>query len=404
MIDFDRTTSKFEREQQKRREEAKKRKAQESKLQEAQRQREAELARVAIERKAEEERLALARQAAEEEELRVTGGIRFLETFHPYAIEGEDDKVILPEDCLTKLTEQDAFGKRPVLFRLQARCHGLPSPDGQGKESFFVSHCGVREFSAQPGRVGLPPKIIQTLGGDLSLIDSIELKYVVLSKCTFVQLKPKENKFFEVGPVKRCLEENLRHYSTLTVGDVFTVWYRGQAYNLVVKEMRPEPQCSLLDTDVEVDLQLSEEFEKAQEQQIAEQPPARTLLSPPSAPSTATSSSSSTTTTSSDEHWLVHLNAPFTAVEPPSSETTGVVLAKFKLPTGKALVRRFYHNAPLLDIFRFLWKEGSVDRANSLQISTRFPLRMFTLHDAISGSSLTDCGLAVAQEQFLVNC
>eukprot|EP01039_Chlorochromonas_danica_P008373 gene8372-9228_t len=403
MIDFDRTTSKFEREQQKRREEAKKRKAQESKLQEAQRAREAELARLAIERKAEEERLALARQAAEEEELRVTGGIRFCQTFLPYAIEGEDDKVILPEDCLTTLTEQDAFGKRPVLFRLQARCHGRSEHrQSDTKESFLVSHCGVREFSAQPGRVGLPPKIIQTLGGDLSLIDSIELKYVVLSKCTFVQLKPKENKFFEVGPVKRCLEENLRYYSTLTVGDVFTVWYRGQAYNLVVKEMRPEPQCSLLDTDVEVDLQLSEEFEKAQEQQIAEQPPARTLLSPPPAPSTATSSSSSNT--SSDELWLTHLNAPFTATEPPASENNGVVLAKFKLPSGKSLVRRFYHNAPLLDIFRFLWKEGSVDRASSLQISTRFPLRMFTLHDAMSGSSLNDCGLAVAQEQFLVNC
>ena len=36
----------------------------------------------------------------------------------PYVIDGEDDKVILPESCIVDLSNLDVFGKGPILMRL----------------------------------------------------------------------------------------------------------------------------------------------------------------------------------------------------------------------------------------------------------------------------------------------
>lgn len=65
----------------------------------------------------------------------------------------------------------------------------------------------------------------------------VTLKYILLSKVTSVRIQPIHNMFQHVGPVKLVLEQNLQHHSTLTVGDKLTVYYRGSEHSLVVKDL-----------------------------------------------------------------------------------------------------------------------------------------------------------------------
>lgn len=218
MIDLDLRSSKLEKEQQKRLDDARKKRAKEVQQQREHAKRELEMAERAAQRRAELEQEEMARQMAEDDERRITGGIRFLHSLKPYIIEGEDDKVILPEECLTELTQQDAFGRGALTFQLVCK--------SSSKES--ITHCGVREFSATAGTIGVPQKVIDSLDVTIAEVASLSIKFVLLPKCTFAKLQPKYNNFIEVGPVKMCLEENLRFHTCLTVGDQLTVWYRGE--------------------------------------------------------------------------------------------------------------------------------------------------------------------------------
>merc|ERR1712146_218654 len=55
--------------------------------------------------------------------------------------------------------------------------------------------------------------------------------------------------------MRAMLEMNFNKHSTLTVGDIITVWHRGKSYDVLVKLIEPEAQVCLLDTDIEVDLE-----------------------------------------------------------------------------------------------------------------------------------------------------
>lgn len=226
MIDLDLRSSKLEKEQQKRLEDARKKRAKEVQQQREHAKRELEIAERAAQRRAELEQEEMARQIAEEDERRITGGIRFAHSLKPYLIEGEDDKVILSEECLTELNQQDAFGRGAVAFQLSYK--------SSTKEA--VTHSGVREFSAPAGTIGVPQKVIDSLDINVADVDFLSIKFVLLPKCTFAKLQPKHNNFIEVGPVKMCLEENLRFHTCLTVGDQLTVWYRGK-YNFYTRTL-----------------------------------------------------------------------------------------------------------------------------------------------------------------------
>jgi len=100
---------------------------------------------------------------------------------------------------------------------------------------------------------------------------------VRLPKARFAKLRPLHNLFSSVAAVKDCLELNLRFHAALTENDLVTVWYRGAAHVLRVTEVRATAAdedergddsgapragaCSLIDTDVEIDLDVSEEYQ-----------------------------------------------------------------------------------------------------------------------------------------------
>jgi hypothetical protein len=117
-MDFNSSVSKIEKEQQKRRDDAKKKREKEQLSRIAQQKHEEELRELGQKRKTEMEEAEMERQRVEDEERQLTGGIDYQERLIPIPIEGEDDKVILPESALEKLSSQDSFGKGAAVFQI----------------------------------------------------------------------------------------------------------------------------------------------------------------------------------------------------------------------------------------------------------------------------------------------
>lgn len=404
--------SKFEKEQQVLRENAKRRREMEQKKLFDQQKREQELREVAAQKKAERELAEEALRAEIERENALTGGIKFNHMLIPYKIEGEDDKIILPERCLTDLTEQDTFGRGPATFRLS------------DSVSQRQTHCGVREFTAPEGSIGLPTKVLESLNISLDPSEqarTIHIKYVKLSKCTFVKLQPKLNRFFDVGPVKMCLEENLRFHSTLTVGDQVTVWYRGAAHPLIVVDLKPEPQGNLFDTDVEVDLEFSEEFLQHQKESAISSSGSSsssgnsTTHSSSSAATVAPPVSSSMTSfTTGTARFLNEstraspsisaaagashaINYQELLSEEPALTQSGVVKFKIKLPSGATLMRRFDLTSSVSQLLYFIAVQlGFTDSSqlSRIQVVSKVPsitLRM-SAEEATKAGTFAEAG------------
>lgn len=311
MFDLNSRASRLEKEQQKRREQLLKQKQLEQKKRLEHAQREQELAERARIKKEEEELERLKQESLAQEEYQLTNGIIFEKRlFQYYSLEDErdDDKVLLPEEYLSELHQLDVFGRGAIIFRLISIVNNGVTPNAP--TTTIITHAGIREFTAPPNQIGLPRKIIDTLGGDITKIQEIFLKYVVLPKCRYIKVQPKLNRFFEVQPIKRCFEDNLHKHTCLSIGDLLTIQYRGESYPIVVKEIQPDKYVSLLDTDVEVELENSEEFLQQQPQVLTQpvtvaEPPVsvnvfnssvgRVLGSNPTPSSSSSGSSSSST-------------------------------------------------------------------------------------------------------------
>jgi hypothetical protein len=380
-MDFDLNSrfSRLEKDQAKRREEAKRKLYQEKKARDEQAVREQKLAEEAQLRKIEEERREEERLAQELLDQQETAGIKVsARKLVPYEIEGGDDKIILPENLLNELTAQDAFSLGPMFFRITASSKNRQTAEIIQK----ISHCGVREFTAEASHVGLPRKVLDSLlpSEDHDIFE-VEVKYIRLPKTSYVKLQPKANDFFSVGPVKQCLEENLRTHSTLTVNDILTVWYRGKAHVLKVVDMKPELRGSLVDSDVEVDLELSEEYQKLQ------QPADSAAIASSSADLPMESSVkfhrlnepvSSSASSSSSAAAQPAYELP---VEPgPSAQSIAI---KVKTPNSGTLSRRFLSSHGVSSLFHYVSQATNRD-VRQLQLSTRFPPRTLKYNDVVT--------------------
>ncbi|CAN0574164.1 unnamed protein product, partial [Ectocarpus sp. 12 AP-2014] len=91
----------------------------------------------------------------------------------------------------------------------------------------------------------------------------VVVRYVRLAKATFARVVPETVGLSQVSELRAMLEHNMRNHATLTVGDHLSVWRRGKEFSLKVVELRPEPQVTVIDTDMEIELDLPE---KAREQ------------------------------------------------------------------------------------------------------------------------------------------
>eukprot|EP00210_Caulerpa_lentillifera_P000604 g585.t1 len=156
----------------------------------------------------------------------------------------EGDKVILPPSALDRLVSLHI--EYPMLFRVENKASGRST------------HCGVLEFVAEEGRVYLPFWMMQNLlltDGDL-----IDFKNTSLPKGSYVKLQPVTSDFLDITNPKAVLEKSLRNYTCLTTGDNIVLNYNCRRYEIEIKETRPGPAISVIETDCNVDFEAPKDY------------------------------------------------------------------------------------------------------------------------------------------------
>jgi ubiquitin fusion degradation protein 1 len=150
----------------------------------------------------------------------------------------EGDKILLPPSALQTLARLSV--DYPMLF-------SLISPLNK------ATHCGVLEFSAEEGRCYIPFWMMQNLL--LSEGSLITIKNVSLPKAKFVKFRPQSVEFLNISNPRAVLENSLRKFTCLTLGDQIAIQYLDQNYYLEVKEVKPSDAVSIIETDCEVDFE-----------------------------------------------------------------------------------------------------------------------------------------------------
>ncbi|KAJ1719850.1 ubiquitin fusion degradation protein, partial [Coemansia erecta] len=152
-------------------------------------------------------------------------------------------KIFMPPSALEDLSHRDVV--YPLLFKLQNDNQPAGSPTKR-------THCGVLEFTAEEGRVYLPQWMMETLG--LSPGSVIEVINVALLRGAMVKLQPQSTDFLDISDHRAVLENALRKFSALTVGDIIAFEYNGREYKVAVIETQPSPTAiNIVETDLTVD-------------------------------------------------------------------------------------------------------------------------------------------------------
>ncbi|CAO2177103.1 unnamed protein product [Urochloa humidicola] len=219
--------------------------------------------REALEASHRERRLDAARAQEEadkkmEEVMQLGKGVSFSHMFEALRYDGPGDKIKLPPSSFKELSDEGALDKGPMYFRLSKVRDTVPGAAvEQGAEE--ATSCGVLEFTAREGSAELPLHVWNNLfRSDTPDVPLIEVKYVSLPKGTYAKLKPEGAGFSDLPNHRAVLETALRNHATLSENDVVVVNYGQLQYKLKVLELKPASSVSVLETDVEVDIEGSD--------------------------------------------------------------------------------------------------------------------------------------------------
>lgn len=149
----------------------------------------------------------------------------------------EGDKIILPSNYLYAFVHLMESGE-PLTFRITS-------------ESGKQYHCGVIEFSAGDNVAMIPSWLLQELG--LKEGSFISVDHVSLVKAVKVCIQPKTQALFQFVDIKSALEQALKKFTCLTKDTTIKIRYETVDIELYVKDVFPEPNVSLYNTDCEVE-------------------------------------------------------------------------------------------------------------------------------------------------------
>lgn len=191
-----------------------------------------------------------------EENLLAGRGVVFSRILEAVAYQGNGDKIKLPPSCFKELSDQGAFDKGPLFFRLSFVLQdGSLDTKAAETQNQRTTHAGVLEFTAEEGCVSLPPHVWSNLFVDDSLNSQlVEVRYVWLPKGTYAKLQADGIGFSDIPNHKAVLETRLRQHATLSQDDTLTVNHGELTYKLKVLELKPSSSISVLETDIEVDI------------------------------------------------------------------------------------------------------------------------------------------------------
>lgn len=149
-------------------------------------------------------------------------------------------KIFLPPSALHKLTMLNI--RYPMLFKISSKNTGK------------FTHSGVLEFTADEGRCYLPDWMMSTLG--ISTGHIVKIETTDLAQGQYVKLEPQSTDFLEISDPKAVLENALRNFTTLTVGDIIELNYNSHIYKIKILEVKPESSCGgicVIETDLVTD-------------------------------------------------------------------------------------------------------------------------------------------------------
>lgn len=445
-MDFDlgNRNSKLRKEQEKRKLDAKKKAEKERRVKEEVRKKQLEMEKtIELKRKQDLERQQ-EQLRLEEEERRKTGGIKFQIELKAERIDGEGDKITLPVSYLEILTSQEITDQGPMLFKISLSSN--PS---------IFTHCGMLEFTADEGTVGLPPKVRRSLGIDEEienenenkLEEKVIIKYLRLEKGTFAKVQPKKGGMTMISEIRAMLEHNMRKHATLTVGDILTVWHRGKAFDLTVIELKPENFVTVIDTDLEIDLDIPEDQMQREKKETDELNARGHRLSGGNNYSSLVpmfneqlnnnngveeskqsyidnanmdiddndnnyrnsggyTLSSSPSLPSPPQPMMESSSQPMIELppEPIGEDSNNVISCMVRKPDGNRCTRQFKKTDKMKYLFHFVEnssREQQFHPANSFRLVTRFPRKVFTMEES-QDLTFIDSGLSNDQEAFML--
>lgn len=155
-------------------------------------------------------------------------------------------KIIMPPSALDQLTRLNI--EYPMLFKITNR-HG-------NRET----HAGVLEFIADEGRIYIPYWMMKNLvleEGDLVTVENLSLPVASYSK-----FKPQSVDFLDITNPKAVLENCLRNFACLTIGDVIAISYNSKIYELLVLETKPGRAVTIIECDMNVEFDAPEGYKE----------------------------------------------------------------------------------------------------------------------------------------------
>ncbi|THD28291.1 Ubiquitin fusion degradation protein 1 [Fasciola hepatica] len=157
-------------------------------------------------------------------------------------------KIIMPPSTLGALSECFIFSNLPARMNVQyPMLFKLTN-----QQANRTTHCGVLEFVADEGNIYVPYWVIVRI--ELQLDSADAKKSSVGGGRTSLRLKCfSESGIFCQVPTTMCLENALRDFACLTVGDVIAISYNDNVYELKVLETKPDNAVTIIECDMSVD-------------------------------------------------------------------------------------------------------------------------------------------------------
>lgn len=191
---------------------------------------------------------------------------------YPVALKNHN-KVVLPQSLFKELVDKKIWDNRnkdrPLIFELS-----VADPDTA--DVLEETYVGVDNFTAPTGKIGLPYKTALSLAKERGIgwlhenpLISVRLAEIKESPQTVMKVQPRGKGFFLEDEsvvqldIRTVLELTLKDHLVLCAGDWIPLFWDGNRFELVVKDLQPENVIDVLNTDLTVEMLPSEETEQS---------------------------------------------------------------------------------------------------------------------------------------------
>jgi hypothetical protein len=173
--------------------------------------------------------------------------LTFMIDYSEYSMYETSQKIIVPKDILSKLTEYEDL-QLPVYVKINDKDNIL----------------GIIDYVDFIDHIYIPTPLFY----ELELKENEDIILSVLKnqppKASKISLKPLNEEFYNLDNVKTYLEVWLKKmFITLHMGKIITLPYRNNTISLYIDSLEPEPVVSIYEIEeVEIDLLPMDEYKK----------------------------------------------------------------------------------------------------------------------------------------------